>query len=219
MTAPATYLDRLPAEVAPQQTDTVREADRIAREHASPLLVDHSYRVYAFGCMAGRASGKEFNRELLFVSALFHDLGLTAAYRSLDFRFEVDGANAAREFLNGHGFAEADADKVWDAIALHTTPGIPQFKAPEVALLTAGVEADVLGLGLSAFSQDAVDELVAAYPRTDFKSGIIAAFSEGIRHKPETTFGNVKADVLAETVPGYERTNFCDLIRASTLPG
>ena len=72
---------------------------------------------------------------MLYVGAMFHDIGLTERYRSSTLRFEVDGANAAREFLAAHGIDRADADTVWLGIALHTTPGVPEFLAPEVALL------------------------------------------------------------------------------------
>ena len=84
---------------------------------------------------------------------MFHDLGLTRQYRSATERFEVDSANAARDFLRHHGIDEAAIDIVWDAIALHTTPGIPQHKKPEVALVTAGVEMDVLGIIISSSEQ------------------------------------------------------------------
>ena len=76
-----------------------------------------------------------------------HDLGLTDKYRTTHQRFEVDGAEEARRFLSSHGIPEDAAPRVWTAIALHTTPGIPEFMAPEIALVTAGVETDVLGIG------------------------------------------------------------------------
>jgi hypothetical protein len=146
---------------------------------------------------------------------MFHDIGLVEGHRSAHDRFEVDGANAAREFLAGHGVTGDALRIVWDAIALHTTPGIPQYKEPEVALVTAGVELDVLGLGYDDISAEDRDAVLAAYPRVDFKESIIQAFANGISHKPETAFGNVKADVLAEKLPGYERPNFCAMIRAA----
>jgi hypothetical protein len=104
---------------------------------------------------------------------------------------------------------------VWDAIALHTTPGIPQHREPEVALVTAGVELDVLGMGCDDISSEARAAVLAAFPRVDFKERIIQAFADGIAHKPETAFGNVKTDVLAEKLSGYVRPNFCTLVRAS----
>jgi hypothetical protein len=151
---------------------------------------------------------------------MFHDMGLTHQHGSPNQRFEVDGANAARHFLRSHGIAQQDIDTVWTAIALHTTPGIPQHMHPVVALVTAGVEMDVLGLAYSEYSDAERAAVVHAHPRTaHFKEDIIQAFYDGIKHKPETTFGNVKADVLADKDPSFRRGNFCSVIRASAWPG
>ena len=151
---------------------------------------------------------------------MFHDMGLTHQHSSPNERFEVDGANAARDFLRGHGIAQQDIDTVWTAIALHTTPGIPQHMHPVVALVTAGVEMDVLGLAYSEYSDAERAAVVHAHPRTTyFKEDIIQAFYDGIKHKPETTFGNVKADVLADKDPSFRRGNFCSVIRGSAWLG
>jgi HD superfamily phosphodiesterase len=192
-----------------------RETTELIRSVESDLLYNHSLRVFAFGALQGERQGLTYDPELLYVGAMFHDIGLVAGHRSAHDRFEVDGANAARDFLRSHG-VEADRVRiVWDAIALHTTPGIPQHKEPEVALVTAGVELDVLGLGYDDITPEARDAVVAAYPRVDFKERIMQAFADGIMQKPETAFGNVKADVLAEKLPGYVRPNFCTIIRSS----
>jgi hypothetical protein len=192
-----------------------KEAAELIRAAESPLLFDHSMRVYLFGSLQGERRGLAFDPELLYVAALFHDLGLVEGHRSESERFEVDGANAARQFLDGHGVPAEAVRVVWDAIALHTTPGIPAWKEPEVALLTAGVELDVMGLGFDDVAAEARDLVLAAYPRVDFKRKIVRAFADGIAHKPQTAFGNVKADVLAKLLPGYVRPNFCDLIAES----
>lgn len=84
--------------------------------------------------------------------------------------------------------------------------------------MTAGVEADVLGMGLDALSERERAEVVAVHPRPDFKNAILAAFTEGIRHRPETTFGNVKADVLEHFAPGFERDDFVEIIRNNPWP-
>jgi len=189
-----------------------REATELVRDVESQLLFDHSVRVFLFGSLRGKEQGLKFDPELLYLGAMFHDTGLTKRYSSSTERFEVDGANTARGFMRDHGLPEADIDLVWDAIALHTTPGIPKHKKPEVALVTAGVEMDVLGLGFTEVPESVREQVLQAHPRVNFKEGIIRAFADGIKHKPETTFGNVKADVLERMVPGFQRTNFCNLI-------
>ncbi|MDQ1470434.1 MAG: hypothetical protein QOJ99_1914 [Bryobacterales bacterium] len=201
-------------------TRLAREATELVRDTESPLLFNHSTRVYYFGSLAGKKLVLKFDPELLYIAAMFHDMGLTPKHSSKSDRFEVDGANAARTFLRHHNIAQQDIDTVWTAIALHTTPGIPQYMHPVVALLTNGVEMDVLGIAYSEFSDADREAIVAAYPRTEhFKEDIIQTFYDGIKHKPETTFGNVKADVLADKDPKFQRMNFCSIIRGSQWKG
>jgi HD superfamily phosphodiesterase len=196
-----------------------REVTELVQDTESPLLFHHSSRVYYFGALAGEHRGLKFDPELLYIGAMFHDMGLTHQHSSPNERFEVDGANAARDFLRRHGIAQPDIDIVWTAIALHTTPGIPQHMHPVIALLTAGVEMDVLGIGHADYSDLEREAVVQTHPRTArFKEDIIQTFYDGIKHKPETTFGNVKADVLADKDPGFKRLNFCSVIRASAWP-
>jgi len=197
-----------------------REATELVRDTETTLLFNHSTRVYYFASLAGKRRELKFDPELLYIGAMFHDMGLTPQYSSKSDRFEVDGANAARAFLCQHNIFPQDIDTVWTAIALHTTPGIPQYMNPVVALLTNGVEMDVLGIAYPEFSATDREAIVAAYPRTEhFKEDIIQAFYDGIKHKPETTFGNVKADVLADKDPKFQRINFCTVIRGSQWKG
>lgn len=193
-----------------------RTITELIRDTESELLFNHSSRVYQFGALAGKHRKLAFDLELLYAGAMFHDVGLVSAFSSQADRFEVDGANAARDFLHAHNVAAQDIDHVWTAIALHTTPGIPKYMHPVVALLTAGVEMDVLGIGYNDFTDEERERIVHAYPRTpEFKEDILQAFYNGIKDKPETTFGNVKADVLADKDPGFHRGNFCAVIRNS----
>jgi hypothetical protein len=193
-----------------------KEITELVRDTESELLFNHSNRVYCFGALTGLRRGLRFDRELLYAGAMFHDMGLTRQHSSQTERFEVDGANAAANFLKAHKLAQSDTDLVWTAIALHTTPGIPRHMHPVIALVTAGVEMDVLGIAYEEFPDAQRDSVVATYPRTPhFKEDIIQTFYDGIKHKPDTTFGNVKADVLADKDPHFQRGNFCSVIRGS----
>lgn len=197
-----------------------REIGEFVRDTETDLLFNHSSRVYLFGALAGLRRGLTFDAELLYAAAMFHDVGLMKSHSSEHLRFEVDGANAARDFLKSRGIAPADLDTVWTAIALHTTPGVPEFMHPVIALTTAGVEMDVLGLTYSQYPDEIRDAVVAAFPRTPhFKEDIIQAFYDGIKHKPDTTFGNVKADVIADKEPHFHAGNFCSVIRHSHWHG
>lgn len=190
-----------------------KAATELVRDTETDLLFHHSSRVFLFGALTGERKQLKYDPELLYIGAMFHDMGIMDQYASDTERFEVDGANAARDFLSAYDISERDIDDVWDSIALHTTPGIPQHKRPTVALVTAGVEMDVLGIAYDNFTDAQRQEVCTCHPRgLKFKHGILSSFCMGTIKKPETTFGNVKADVLSYMDPTYKRENFVDLI-------
>lgn len=188
------------------------QATELLREHGTELLYNHSLRTFLFASLNGRHNKIQYDAELLYVSAMFHDLGLTSHYRSDDKRFEVDGANAARNFLLGHGVSPQMLQLVWDAIALHTSPGIAEYKEPEVALLNYGVALDVVGRGYDQLSNGDREEIIQQFPRTGLKKNMIATFFDGFKHKPHTTYGSINADICACMIPGYVRPDFCAAI-------
>jgi hypothetical protein len=199
--------------VAVPDSKIASEATELVRDTASALLFNHSSRVYYFGALAGQQRGVQFDAELLYISSMFHDLGLTDRHNSRSDRFEVDGANAARDFLRRHGIDQKDIDTAWAAIALHTTPGIPQHMHPVIALLNAGVLMDVVGIGYEAFTEAQRNSVVAAYPRPpSFEEEIIEAFYQGMKHKPDTTYGTINADILAAKDPSFHRMDVCSRI-------
>jgi HD domain len=194
-------------------TQLAREVTDLVRDTASPLLFNHSGRVYCFGALAGQRAGLKFDPELLYVGAMFHDMGLTAQYSSPTDRFEVDGANAAREFLRSHRIDQQDVDTVWAAIALHTTPGIPKHMHPIIALVHAGVLMDAVGIGYEQFTDAERNAVTRLFPRdSGFEEEIIQTFYDWNKHKPETTYGTVTADVMAEKDPNFQPPNTCSRI-------
>jgi HD superfamily phosphodiesterase len=199
-------------------TPLVREITEYIRDTEDELLFNHSRRVFLFGALQGHRRGLQPDPELLYAGAMFHDIGLTADYRTSMLRFEVDGANAAQDFLLERGVDEAAARKVWLSIALHTTPGVPEFLEPEIALVTAGVETDVLGIGRDDLSAEAIEAVTAAHPRPDFKNRILRAFTDGMKHRPRSTFGTVNADVLQHFDDSFVRDYFVDIILSNSWP-
>ncbi|MCX2711730.1 HD domain-containing protein [Mycolicibacterium sp. J2] len=204
------------ADITIPDTALVRDVTAFIRDTEDDLLYHHSRRVFLFGSLRARARGISPDPELLYTAAMFHDIGLTENYRASQLRFEVDGANAAREFLRARGGDEASARLVWLGIALHTTPGVPEFLEPEVASVIAGVETDVLGIGRDQLPPQVVAAVTAAHPRPDFKNRILQAFVDGNLHRPASTFGNMNADVLAHYDPSFVREDFVEIIRASS---
>jgi hypothetical protein len=199
-------------------TELVRDATAVARQATDDTVFHHSRRVFLWGMLKVADRGLEVDPELAYVGAMFHDLGLTAAHRSTDHRFEIDGAEAAYGFLRDHGRSPHEARDVWLAIALHTTPEVPHHLAPEVAVVTLGVETDVLGLDLDRITPAQRAEVVAAHPRPDFKNRILRAFYDGMADRPETTFGTMNDDVLAHFDPAFHRQDFVRTILDNRWP-
>ncbi|QRP50248.1 HD domain-containing protein [Amycolatopsis sp. FDAARGOS 1241] len=200
------------------ETAAVAEASRLIQETTSPLIYHHSRRVFLFSELHAQRLGVQPDPELLYLAAMFHDTGLSKAFSETEQRFEVDGADHGRAFLLEHGFSAKDAETVWLAIALHTTPGIPGRMGPEVATTNLGVLTDVLGFGLDTLDPQQVEEILAAHPRGDFKNEFLQAFFDGLKHRPDTTYGTVNAGVLEHFIPGFKSATMVERIRGSVWP-
>ena len=154
-------------------------------EATSPQFIcNHCVRTYVFGNLAVRSVGRTIiDEEIAFCGALLHDLGLVPAHAG-DNRFEVDGADAARAFCLKHQVAPERADRVWAAIALHTSAGIASRMAAEIALVHLGAGLDFLGLGLDQVPPQLLEEILASYPRLNFKSAFRDLLLEHCRRNP-----------------------------------
>jgi hypothetical protein len=194
-------------------------ATDLMRRTVSDLMLHHALRAFLFAALTGYREDLTFDVELLYVCALFHNFGLSAKYHDSPQRYEVDGANAARDFLSQYAVSEDGMKEVWAAIALHTTPGIPDHMSSLVAMTCAGVQMDVWGARYDDFTVQQRDEIVQAYPReSGFKKKLIEAYARGMERRPATTFGTVNADVLDRWDPNYRRLNFCGLVLGSKWP-
>jgi hypothetical protein len=200
------------------ETSAVVEAAEFLREKTNPLIFHHSRRVFLFGSLHARARDLRPDPELLYISAMFHDAGLVIPFSGTQQRFELDGADHARKFLLDHGFSETAAEVTWKAIALHTTPGIPGRMEPEVAATNYGVLTDAIGWGMDILEVDQMDEIVAAHPRGDFKKEFLQAFVDGLKNRPDTTYGTVNADILEHFVPGFRRTSMVERVLDAPWP-
>jgi len=199
-------------------TKMTREATGLLREFSKPVLINHSHRVFFWANEMGRQTGQKFDVELLFVCAAFHDFGLLKKFSSADDRFEVDGANAVRQFLEHHGVPNARIQTAWDAISLHTTPGIAAYKPLEVELLYNGVALDSLGVGYENFPEEVRNRVLSQFPRTNFKTEIAQAFFDGFGYKPQTTEYTCNEDVCSHFIRNYQRKNFYDQVMDSPFP-
>jgi hypothetical protein len=191
-----------------------RDATDFARGLSAPVVFNHVLRTFVFGTLLGRAKKLKFDSELFYLGAVLHDLGQTERFMGKQ-RFEVDGADAAAEFLRGQGVPKESIEVVWDAVALHTSRGIVERKRPEIALVSAGAGADVVGFGVDQLPRATVAQVLAAFPRRGLKKAYQKVLAEIVARKPETAAGNFLAAVGERYVPGYRAPNFCDLMDAA----
>ena len=196
--------------VAPD-SELARKAAALAERVHSKTLLHHVHRTWWFAELIGKKREMKYDRELVYLASLLHDLGLSDDYAA-DKRFEVDGADAASKFLHAHGYPKAKTGIVWDAIALHITPDIADRREPEVALVHFGSHVDVLGLRMNEISPQLIDDVVALYPRLGFKKAFTEALAEVARKKPHTAVGTGLADIGRRLVSGLEIPNVCDLL-------
>jgi hypothetical protein len=192
-------------------TALVRDAIDLSRSLLEPFLFNHVMRSWLFGILLSEAAEVAPDAELLAVAAILHDLGLTERYTAEN-RFEVDGANAAREFMKDRGISAQQTQVVWDAIALHTTPTLALHKEPEVVMTHSGIAVDVLGAGLDRIPQEKQRAILTAFPRLAFKDEFKGCLCNVVRQKPMTAIDNILRDFGIRYVEGFTPPNFADLV-------
>lgn len=196
-----------------------RAATELMRDTQSRLLFDAARRTFVFARLLGNSRELRHDPELLYIAALFLRIGVTALYRHSQQRYEIDSADAAAEFLSGYGRSREEIAQVWDAVALHTTPGIPAHKPPLTALLCAAVDTDMLGTYGQALSPSAITRILREFPREPgFKIKFLHTLALGQLHRPHSTFGTINADVLAFHDRHLKVGGFCEQLLASTWP-
>ncbi|WP_343614435.1 HD domain-containing protein [Novosphingobium sp.] len=196
--------------IAPD-SDLARKAAALAAQAHAPVLLNHVHRTYWFAEFLARKREMRFDREVVYIASLLHDLGLSHQHGA-DKRFEVDGADAAARFLHAHDYPEDRTALVWDAIALHSAADIADRREPEVALVHFGAHVDVMGLRMEEIPVQLIDDTLSLYPRLGFKEAFTSALAEIARTKPHTAIGTGLADIGRRLVPGLDIPNVCDLL-------
>jgi hypothetical protein len=191
-------------------SEVARQATELSRAVSPPYLFNHAVRTYLFGSLVGRALGQKFDEEVLYLACMLHDLGLTERFEG-DSPFEIQGAKAAKHFLEEHAFAKERIAIVWDRIAMHASP-IGSYKQPEIALVGEGARADVIEPDFSQIKKSDVDEIVKAFPRLKFKDAFVKTCADVVRKHPRGASSSFMRDILERYVPEFHPRNFCDRI-------
>ena len=172
-----------PASVVAPDSALARDAEVAAQDLLTPALLNHSSRAYKWGATIAALHGITFDRELLYLAAIFHDTGIPSPVPDVD--FTVRSAAVAREFSNSHHLAADDRELVANAIAMHHTPGVGLESGAEAYLLSAGAALDVFGLRSNEIPDAVRDRVVQEHPRLGFKrefAGLLRAEAKQVPH-------------------------------------
>jgi hypothetical protein len=210
------FLPRSVAGVGLVDSQIATEAIILARTVSPPALFNHAVRTYIFGSMIGRASKQSFDDEILYLACILHDLGLTDRFMG-DLPFEIQGAQAAKDFLEANRYPQDRTRLIWDGIAMHASV-IGQYKQPEIALVGAGAGMDVIGSDSSHLPKADIDEVLRAFPRLKLKSAFIKTCTDVIRQHPATAGRTFMRDIAERCIPSFRSTNICDAIASSPFP-
>lgn len=202
---------RVLAGVTVPDTPLVARAIEFAHTHSEPYLFNHVMRSWLFATLLVQQKGEACDLEVLALSTLLHDIGLTE-FASGPLRFEVEGANAARTFVRGLGVDERRAQLIWDSIALNSTPSICLHKETEAAHCTLGVALDWGGWGYDGLPADQIARIVAEFPRLSMKDLFSKAVCGLCERRPESTYDNFARDFGERFVPGYQAPSMVDVL-------
>lgn len=205
---------RTVAGITVPDTPLISRTIEYVRENSDPYLFNHVMRSWLFAVILAGQKGETYDLEVLAVATLLHDLGLTKAAIG-PLRFEVEGANTARDFVLREGLSERRAQLVWDSIALNSTPSICLHKEAEAALCTLGVGLDWGGWGYESIPQADMARILEAFPRLDMKHNFAHAVCRIAEARPETTYDNFARDFGERFVPDYDPPSAVDALLES----
>ena len=202
---------RLLAGVSVPDTPLITRTIEFARERSEPYLFNHVMRSWLFAVLLAQRKETAHDGEVLAVTTILHDLGLAEAF-SGPLRFEVEGANAARDFARKGGMDDRRTQLVWDGVALNSTPSIALYKETEIALATMGIGFDWGGFGYDTLSEAEIAEIVEAFPRLGMKERFTQAVCRIIETRPTTTYDNFARDFGERFVPDYRAVSTVDYL-------
>jgi hypothetical protein len=182
-----------------------------AQRLSEPYLFNHAMRSWLFAQEIGHMKGIDFDREVVAIGTILHDIGLTAGMPGPN-RFEVNGADAAVSFIKGRGLSDRRAQLIWDLVALNSTPSLALHKEPEVAVGTMGIGLDYGGFGMEVLPSGIVERIVNAFPRLRMKERFADTCCRLVAAKPETSYDNFLRDFGERFVADYRAVSTVDLL-------
>src|SRR5262245_7802695 len=202
---------RMIAGVSVPDSPLITSVIEYAQKLSEPYLFNHAMRSWLFAETIGRIKGIDYDREVVAIGTMLHDIGLTASVSGPN-RFEVNGADVARSFIKGKGLSDRRAQLIWDLIALNSTPSLALHKEPEVAVGTMGIGLDYGGFGIEALPAADVEIILGGFPRLKMKQQFAETCCRLVTAKPETSYDNFLRDFGERFVHGYKTVSTVDLL-------
>jgi hypothetical protein len=202
---------RLRGGVSVPDTPLISRAIELARDRSEAYLFNHAMRSWLFAALFAHRKQAAHDAEVLAVTTILHDIGLAQSFDGL-LRFEVEGANAARDFARKEGMDDRRTQLIWDGVALNSTPSIALYKEAEIALATMGIGLDWGGFGYEALTDAEVAGIVEAFPRLGMKEQFTQAVCHIVETRPTTTYDNFARDFGERFVPGYKPGSTVDYL-------
>ena len=202
---------RLVAGISVADSPLITAAVEYAQRLSEPYLFNHAMRSWLFAEAIGRVKGIDYDREIVAIGTILHDIGLTASV-SGPHRFEVNGADAVLAFIKGKGLSDRRAQLIWDLVALNSTPSLALHKEPEVRVGTMGIGLDYGGFGVDALPPGDVERILSAFPRLKMKQRFSETCCRLVTARPETSHDNFLRDFGERFVPGYKAVSTVDLL-------
>jgi hypothetical protein len=202
---------RLIAGVTVADNPLITAVIEYAQRLSEPYLFNHAMRSWLFAEAIGRIKRIDYDHEVVAIGTILHDIGLTAGVSGPN-RFEVNGADAARSFIQGKGLSDRRAQLIWDLVALNSTPSLALHKESEVAVGTMGIGLDYGGFFAEVVPAGDVERIVSAFPRLKMKQQFTETCCRFVAEKPETSYDNFLRDFGERFVPDYQAVSTVDLL-------
>ena len=184
-------------------TPLVARAMEEARAASEPYLFNHAVRSWLFAVRIADLNGARYDEEVVAVSSLLHDIGLTSSSKA-ERRFEVEGADFARTLARENGIGDRRAQLIWYCVALNATLSISPYAEPEVGICTVGAGIDYAGFLAERIPKGEMASILAAFPRVGIKQKLTECLSGIAKARPQTTYENFIRDFGERFVAGYK---------------
>ena len=186
------------ADLPVPDTAAASTALEVARAFHTPALVHHCVRSYLWSAALGTGEGIPFDAELLYVSAMLHDLGLVEPFDSHTAAFEYAGGSVGWVFAAGAGWPPARRERVREIVVAHMADDVDPAVDPEGALLSRGTGVDISGRGVDLVPAALRAEVLEHWPRLTLAAEFSACFRDQAARKPESAAGRAMRSGLAD---------------------